>query len=195
MHTIKWGVVSIIFVLLLASCSRDDGPSSAWPQGQLPTVQHQMQVLNDFQLGPWRGCNVDFERGQIWGVAGYQNYWVCRGMVSGEHRYAITLFAAPGNETGQQVKLEFRRGYEPGMNALIGVFLRLSGVDDDQERLRMRSDISRYLITPPDVRAMVQASLTPNNLIMDMGYNMPRGGYTTLEINARPSLAPIDDEE
>ncbi|TRW50381.1 hypothetical protein FM042_05995 [Aliidiomarina halalkaliphila] len=179
-------------MILLVSCSRDDVARSAWPSGQLPTIEHQMQELNNFQLGPWRGCNVDFERGQIWGVAGYQNYWVCRGTVSGEHRYAITLLAAPGNETGQQVKLEFRRGHEQGMNALLGVFFRLAGVDNDQERLRMRSDVSRYLITPPDVRAMVQASVTPNNLIMEMGYNIPRSGYTTLEINAH--ITALADE-
>ncbi|RUO33515.1 hypothetical protein [Aliidiomarina sanyensis] len=179
-------------VIMLSACGRAADSRSSWPEGELPTIAHMQRIMNDFQLGQWRGCNVDMERGSILGVAGYQNYWVCRGTTSSEHRYAITIFAAPGNETGQQIRLEFRRGYEPGMIALLGVFFHLAGVDHPDERMRMRSDVSRYLITPPDIRDMVQASLTPNNLIMYMGYNMPRSGYTTLEINARPQIVELD---
>lgn len=180
-------LASCSFILTLSACDRGGKPQSNWPHGELPSIQHMQGVLNDFQIGPWRGCNVELERGAILGAAGYQNYWVCRGTTSSQHRYAITVFAAAGNETGQQIRLEFRRGHEPGMIALLGVFFRLAGIEHPEDRLRLRSDVSRYLITPPDIRDMVQVSLTPNNLIMLMGYNMPRAGYTTLEINARPS--------
>ena len=40
-------------------------------------------------------------------------------------RYAFTLLAAPGNEQGAQVKLEFRRGHELGTNALLRTFFLL----------------------------------------------------------------------
>lgn len=199
---IKFGAVKVWQVgvllaaaLVLTGCGRTAPTRTSLPPGELPSVQRQQQVLNDFTLSQWRGCNTDFERGQILGRDGYQNYWVCWGTTSTEHRYAITLLAAPGNEKGAQVKLEFRRGHEPGMLALLRTFFLLAGVDDEDERLRMRSDVSRYLITPPDVRAMVQASQTPNGLIMEMGYNIPRPGYTTLEINARlPQDSPTAPE-
>lgn len=185
----------MLSAFLLTGCDRTPPTRTSLPPGELPSVQRQQQVLNDFTLSQWRGCNTDFERGQILGRDGYQNYWVCWGTTSSEHRYAITLLAAPGNEKGAHVKLEFRRGHEPGMLALLRTFFLLAGVDDEDERLRMRSDVSRYLITPPDVRAMVQASQTPNGLIMEMGYNIPRPGYTTLEINARlPQDSPTAPE-
>gem|GEM_PF-2764667 len=186
--TVKVFVVAagLLATLVLVGCDRTPPARTNLPEGELPTVQRQQQVLNDFTLSQWRGCNTDYERGQILGRDGYQNYWVCWGTTSSEHRYAFTLLAAPGNEKGAQVKLEFRRGHELGTNALLRTFFLLAGVDDEDERLRMRSDVSRYLITPPDVRRMmVQASQTPNGLIMEMGYNMPRSGYTTLQINAR----------
>ena len=187
--------IGLVGILALSGCGRSEPVRTTLPPGELPSVQRQMQVLNDFTLSQWRGCNTDFERGQILGRDGYQNYWVCWGTTSSEHRYAFTLLAAPGNEQGAQVKLEFRRGHELGTNALLRTFFLLAGVDDEDERLRMRSDVSRYLITPPDVRRMmVQASQTPNGLIMEMGYNMPRSGYTTLQINAR-SPATGDEEE
>ncbi|RUO23568.1 hypothetical protein CWE08_02675 [Aliidiomarina iranensis] len=175
-----------VAVLSLTGCSEaPNRAESNWPEGELPTIQHQLAALTELQMSDWDGCNTDFETGQILGSQGYQNYWVCWGTTSSEHRYAFTLLAAPGNETGGQLTLEFLRGHEQGMNALIGTYLEMAGVDDADQRLRMRSDISRYLITPPDVRTMIQASMTPNRLPLDMGYNMPRSGYTTLQITAR----------
>ncbi|RUO37495.1 hypothetical protein CWE13_05925 [Aliidiomarina shirensis] len=195
MNLVRRSIV-IASAVFLASCG--DAPSrnqSNWPEGELPTIQHQLAVLTEFQLSDWEGCNTDFERGQILGQQGYQNYWVCWGTTSSEHRYAITLLAAPGNETGAQLTLEFLRGHEQGMNALLNTYLRMAGIDDVDQRLRMRSDISRYLITPPDVRTMIQASMTPNRLPLNMGYNMPRSGYTTLQIQARvqPDELPVDE--
>ncbi|EGN74796.1 hypothetical protein A28LD_1812 [Idiomarina sp. A28L] len=186
----------LLGTLAVSACS--EAPSrtqSNWPEGELPTIQHQLAILNQFQLSEWNGCNTDFERGQILGQQGYQNYWVCWGTTSSEHRYAITLLAAPGNETGGQLTLEFLRGHEQGMNALIGTYLSMAGLDNVDQRMRVRSDISRYLITPPDIRTMIQASMTPNRLPVNMGYNMPRSGYTTLQIQARvqPKEQPVDE--
>lgn len=186
----------LLCVLVISACSKaPTRGQSNWPEGELPSIQHQLAILNEFQLSQWNGCNTDFERGQILGRQGYQNYWVCWGTTSSEHRYAITLLAAPGNETGAQLTLEFLRGHEQGMNALIGTYLSMAGIDDVDQRMRVRSDISRYLITPPDVRTMIQASMTPNRLPLNMGYNMPRSGYTTLQIQARvqPAEQPVDE--
>ena len=174
--------IGIAGLLWLSACSETPMTSSHLPAQELPVISDMLAELNAFQLSDWRGCNTDFERGQILGRDGYQQYWVCWGTTSSEHRYAITLLAAPGNKQGAQLKLEFLRGNEHGQNALISTFLRMAGVLNEQERMRMRSDISRYLITPPPVRAMIQASVTPNGLPLDMGYNMPRSGYTTLQV-------------
>lgn len=195
MNTLKVSLI-FLFLLTLSGCAdRNPLARSDWPNHELPTIAHMLSELNEFQLSDWNGCNTDFERGQILGNDGYQQYWVCWGTTSSEHRYAITLLAAPGNEKGAQLRLEFLRGNEFGQNALISTFLRMAGVSREDERMRMRSDISRYLITPPPVRAMIQASLTPNGLPLDMGYNMPRSGYTTLQIQIPARRQEVEEQE
>jgi len=184
-------------VLFMAGCSdRDPQPVSVWPPGQLPPVNHMLEILQEFEYSAWDGCNDDFERGQILTSRGYQNYWVCRGNPTGEHRYALTILAGSDGVSGQYLKLEFRRGEEYSMNAMIRYFLRMAGADTEQERIDLRSSISLYLITPPDVRDYVPIAVTGNGLSLEMGFNRPHRGYTTLRIRARlPGLSEEESDE
>lgn len=168
--------------VLLAACQADE-PAPL----EVLDAPEAVAKLEDFQTSAWRGCNQTMQQSvrpdeMLDGTAGLP-FWECSGVFENSYPYEFALVLNPQNK--QQVlftQLEFRRGHQDSFNALLRYFLRLQGVQNEQQRLDIRSQVTSVIASNPRQREFTPIMFLPDGRQIEMAHNYPKSAFTTLRV-------------
>ncbi len=150
-------------------------------------VTASVAQLEDFKASGWRGCELGIEKAQrdeemIDGTANFP-FWNCRGVFENSYPYELLLVLNPTDES--QVlfsQLEYRRGHQDSFNALLRYFLRLQGVEDEELRLHIRSQVTSVISSNPRRRDFTPIMFLPDGRQIELAHNYPKMAFTTLRV-------------
>ncbi len=186
--SLKLALVVLCSGLVLTACQNDALENKVEVLDAMASVEH----LEDFKASGWRGCELGIEKGQrdkemVDGSAGLP-FWDCRGVFENSYPYELLLVLNPTNEN--QIlysQLEYRRGHQESFNALLRYFLRLQGVEDEQQRLDIRSQVTSVISANPRRREFTPIMFLPDGRQIELAHNYPKTAFTTLRVQ-NPSV-------
>ncbi|MCO4321497.1 hypothetical protein [Aliidiomarina quisquiliarum] len=143
--------------------------------------------LEDFKASGWRGCELGIEKAQrdeemVDGTANLP-FWNCRGVFENSYPYELLLVLSP-NDENQVIfsQLEYRRGHQDSFNALLRYFLRLQGVENEEQRLHIRSQVTSVISSNPRRREFTPIMFLPDGRQIELAHNYPKMAFTTLRV-------------
>jgi len=156
------------------------------------SVVASVAQLEDFAASGWRGCELGIESGlrekeMIDGTANLP-FWSCRGVFENSYPYEFLLIVNPADENQVLLsQLEYRRGHQDSFNALLRYFLRLQGVEDEKQRLEIRSQVTSVIASNPRRRDFTPIMFLPDGRQIELAHNYPKMAFTTLRVRNQPA--------
>lgn len=171
-------------VLLLVGCGQDTKQV-----GTKQPLSHSesVSILESFMSSGWRGCELGMEQGireedMLDGTAGFP-YVDCRGVFDNSYPYEFTVLLHPQqSERVLLTQVEIRRGHQDSFYALLRYFLRLQGIEDEQQRFELRSLISGRIAANPKHSDFVTIAMLPDGRQIELAHNYPKSAFSTLRV-------------
>lgn len=176
--------LSLFVVWLLSACQPEENIGVAIEQLSATAAIEQLQNFAD---SDWRGCELAFDAGVreaelLDGSAGLP-FFECRGLFENTYSYEFILVFNPNNP--EQVlfsQLEFRRGHQDSFNALLRYFLRLQGIQDEQVRFAIRSQVTSIISSNPRRADFTPIMFLPDGRQIELAHNYPKSAFSTLRV-------------